>query len=342
MVLMKPVRMIILLLLVICAALLIYGYEYLHQPLKITEQSIEIKAGSGFSQITDQLEQREIISEPIIWKVYARITAKATRVQAGEYQIEPGLTPVKLLDKLVQGEVVQHQVTLVEGWTFEQLLKVLATEEKLQHQLAGLSSSEIMTVLDKPEQHPEGRFFPDSYQYISGTSDVDILQRAYQRLSVILAEEWAQRDKGLPYKTAYEALIMASIVEKETGKASERSEIAGVFLRRLNKGMRLQTDPTVIYGLGDDYKGNIKRKDLQQPTPYNTYINTGLPPTPIAMVGREAIHAALHPKPGKSLYFVAKGDGSHSFSDTLEQHNLAVKRYQLKRVEQYRSSPNSN
>lgn len=342
MVLLKRFRFVLLLLLVTCLASLTYGYQYLNQSLEIAEQSIEITAGTGFSQITAQLQQRDIISKPLIWKIYARITSKAKRVQAGEYQLEAGLTPIKLLEKLVKGDVVQHQITLVEGWTFRQLLQALAADEKLKHQLAGLTSSDVMAKLGKRDEHPEGRFFPDSYQFTSGTSDVDILQRAYQRLSAILDEEWLQRAKALPYKTAYEALIMASIVEKETGQASERAEIAGVFVRRLNKGMRLQTDPTVIYGLGENYKGNIRRKHLKQPTPYNTYVIRGLPPTPIAMVGREAIHAALHPKSGKSLYFVAKGDGSHFFSDTLAQHNQAVRRYQLKRVEQYRSSPNSN
>jgi len=343
MTLLKRLKLALLLLLVAGLALLFHGYRYLSQPLELAEQTIEITPGIGFSQISAQLQQRDIISNPLIWKLYARITSKATRVQAGEYQLEAGITPSGLLDKMVRGDVIQHQITLVEGWSFTQLLQALAADNKLEHQLAELKRSDIMAKLGKPDEHPEGRFFPDSYQFTSGTTDVDILQRAYQRLSVILDEEWLQRDKGLPYKAAYEALIMASIVEKETGQADERAEIAGVFVRRLQKGMRLQTDPTVIYGLGDSYKGNIRRKHLKQPTPYSTYVIRALPPTPIAMVGREAIHAALHPKSGKSLYFVAKGDGSHFFSDTLEQHNRAVRRYQIqRRAEQYRSTPQSN
>jgi len=340
--LLKKLKFVVLGLLVMALASGFYGYRYLTQPLDLSPQSVDVAAGSGFSTITARLQQQRLITQPTIWKIYARLTGKATRVQAGEYLFEAGLSPVAMLDKMVRGDVIQYQITLVEGWTFKQLLQALATEEKLEHRLTELNSAEIMTKLGHEKEHPEGRFFPDSYQFTSGTSDEDILRRAYQRLSTILDEEWQRRAKGLPYKKAYQALVMASIVEKETGQASERAEISGVFVRRLQKGMRLQTDPTVIYGLGDSYKGNIRRKHLKQPTPYNTYVIRGLPPTPIAMVGREAIHAALHPKDGKSLYFVAKGDGSHFFSDTLVQHNKAVRRYQLKRVEQYRSSPNTN
>jgi peptidoglycan lytic transglycosylase G len=340
--LLQKIKFALLGLVLVVLALGFYSYRYLNQPMIFDDQSIDIAAGSGFSTITARLQQQGLISQSKTWKIYARLTGKATRVQAGEYLFESGLSPVAMLDKLVRGDVVKHQITLVEGWTFKQLLQALAAEEKLEHQLTELKVAEIMAKLGYEKEHPEGRFFPDSYQFTSGTSDEDILRRAYLRLSTILEEEWQQRDKDLPYKNAYQALIMASIVEKETGQASERPEIAGVFVRRLQKGMRLQTDPTVIYGLGDSYKGNIRRKHLKQPTPYNTYVIRGLPPTPIAMVGREAIHAALHPKDGKSLYFVAKGDGSHFFSDTLAQHNKAVRRYQLKRVEQYRSSPNTN
>jgi len=340
--LLKKLKIVVLGLLAVALVSGFYGYRYLTQPLNLSPQSLDVAAGSGFSTITARLQQQGVITQPTIWKIYARLTGKATRVQAGEYQFESGLSPADILAKLVRGDVIQYQITLVEGWAFKQLLQALATEEKLEHRLTELNSAEIMAKLGHEKEHPEGRFFPDSYQFTSGTSDVDILRRAYQRLSTILDEEWQQRGKNLPYKNAYQALIMASIVEKETGQASERAEISGVFVRRLHKGMRLQTDPTVIYGLGDSYKGNIRRKHLKQRTPYNTYVIRGLPPTPIAMVGREAIHAALHPKEGKSLYFVAKGDGSHFFSDTLEQHNKAVRRYQLKRVEQYRSSPNIN
>ncbi|KJS28084.1 MAG: aminodeoxychorismate lyase, partial [Pseudomonas sp. BRH_c35] len=212
-------------------------------------------------------------------------------------------------------------------------------QPKLEQTLDGLTDAEIMSRIGASGQHPEGRFFPDTYRFTRGTSDADLLRRAYARLEQVLEEEWQQRAEGLPYKDAYQALIMASIIEKETGVPGERGEIAGVFVRRLARGMLLQTDPTVIYGMGEKYKGRITRTDLRTPTPYNTYTNAGLPPTPIAMVGREAIHAALHPADGTSLYFVARGDGSHVFSDTLNQHNRAVREYQLKRRADYRSSP---
>lgn len=339
----KRFRLILLGLLLVALGVCFQGYRALTSPLQFVDQILEVTPGSGFSQITAQLQQRDIIKQAHYWKIYARLTGKAKRVQAGEYKLTGGVSALQLLDQMVQGEVIRHQVTLVEGWTFKQFLVALAAEEKLQHELTDLTPKQVMAKLGKDDEHPEGRFFPDSYQFTRGTSDLDILQRAYQRLAAILEEEWQQRDAGLPYNNAYEALVMASIVEKETGQAAERPEIAGVFVRRLQKGMRLQTDPTVIYGLGDSYKGNIKRKHLTQPTPYNTYVIKGLPPTPIAMVGREAIHAALHPKAGKSLYFVARGDGTHVFSDTLDQHNEAVRRYQInQRAEQYRSSPNSN
>lgn len=341
--LLKRFKLALLCLLLVVFAFGFHGYHTLTKPLQFVDQVLEVPPGSGFSQITAWLQQKDIISQTLYWKIYARLTGKAKRVQAGEYQLSSGISARQLLEKMVNGEVIRHQVTLVEGWTFKQFLAALASEEKLQHELTGLSPKQVMAKLGKGDEYPEGRFFPDSYQFTRGTSDLDILQRAYQRLASILDEEWQQREEGLPYKSPYEALVMASIVEKETGQAAERPEIAGVFVRRLQKGMRLQTDPTVIYGLGDRYKGNIKRKHLTQPTPYNTYVIKGLPPTPIAMVGREAIYAALHPKAGKSLYFVARGDGSHFFSDTLEQHNKAVRRYQInQRAEQYRSSPNTN
>lgn len=324
-------------------ALAFQGYRSLVTPLEFPDQVLQIAPGSGFSTVTAELQQRNIITQPLFWKIYARITGKAKQVQAGEYELTGGVSARQLLEKMVRGDVVRYQVTLIEGRTFKQLLAALAENDELHHELSGLTPKQVMAKLGKPEEHPEGRFFPDSYHFTRGTSDLDILKRAYQRLETVLEEEWQQREKELPYKSAYEALIMASIVEKETGLAEERPEIAGVFVRRLNKGMRLQTDPTVIYGLGDQYQGNIKRKHLLLATPYNTYVIRGLPPTPIAAAGREAIHAALHPKPGKSLYFVARGDGSHFFSDTLEQHNEAVRRYQInQRAEQYRSSPKTN
>ena len=215
----------------------------------------------------------------------------------------------------------------------------LAKHEKIEQTLDGLSDSEVMAKLGHAGEFPEGRFFPDTYRFVRGMTDAQLLEKAYNRLEKVLAEEWQQRAPDLPYATPYEVLIMASLVEKETGVPQERGQIAGVFVRRMKIGMPLQTDPTVIYGLGERYNGKLTRAHLREPTPYNTYTIPGLPPTPIAMVGREAIHAALHPVSGSSLYFVAKGDGSHTFSDDLDAHNNAVREFQIKRRADYRSSP---
>ena len=238
-----------------------------------------------------------------------------------------------------RGEVVQYSLTLVEGWNFRQVRSALAKHEKIEQTLDGLSDSEVMAKLGHEGVFPEGRFFPDTYRFVRGMTDAQLLEKAYDRLDKVLAQEWEQRDPAVPYATPYQALIMASLVEKETGVPQERGQIAGVFVRRMKIGMPLQTDPTVIYGLGERYTGKLTRAHLREPTPYNTYTIPGLPPTPIAMVGREAIHAALHPADGTSLYFVAKGDGSHTFSDDLDAHNSAVREFQIKRRADYRSSP---
>lgn len=251
------------------------------------------------------------------------------------------MTAADLLRRLDAGEVIRRSVTLVEGWNFNQVRQQLARAERLQQTLDPEASNEhVMTALGLDGIHAEGRFFPDTYQYTFGMSDREVLLRAYQRMEDVLDEVWQKRANDLPIDTPYEALILASIVEKETGVPRERGQIAGVFSRRLNMGMRLQTDPTVIYGMGEAYEGNIRRSDLREPTAYNTYTIDGLPPTPIAMPGRESLEAAVNPQSGSSLYFVARGDGSHIFSDSLREHNRAVQQYQIRqRAESYRSSP---
>ena len=246
---------------------------------------------------------------------------------------------MQLLDRFNRGDVVRYQITFPEGWTFRQWLSHLASVEQFA-EIAELSSEQVMAAAGINQAHPEGWLFPDTYSYTLSDGAVDILARAHRKMVDVLNQAWTGRDMGLPYRSAYEALIMASIVEKETGLAEERSTIAGVFVRRLNKGMRLQTDPTVIYGLGDAYKGNITRAHLKALTAYNTYRINGLPPTPIAMPSAAAIDAALHPQPGTSLYFVARGDGGHYFSDSLEQHQKAVRQYQInQRAVNYQSAP---
>lgn len=315
--------------------------QWLKSPVNIDEDTvITIKKGDTLSQLARDLAAKNIIPSADALIIYARLTQQTT-IKVGEYVLPVGSNHQALLTLLQSEDVIRYSVTLVEGKTFDDFVRALQRNPTLIHTIdLKKDYAEILKVLNLALDHPEGWFFPDTYQFVRGMSDADILRQAHQRMKKVLDEQWQKRSKNLPYKNAYEALIMASIIEKETGVPYERSEIAGVFVRRLNKGMRLQTDPTIIYGLGREYKGNIRRKHLRQKTPYNTYVIDGLPPTPIAMPGREAIYAALHPKPGKSLFFVAKGDGSHQFSETLVQHNRAVRKYQIEqRREQYRSSP---
>ena len=236
---------------------------------------------------------------------------------------------MQLLEQFVAGKVIQHTLTLLEGWSFNQVIETVSNSWKLVHTLQGTEPSQVMSVIGHPAIAAEGQFFPDTYHFPAGTTDIEFLRRANQMLLQVLNEEWQQRTANLPYQTSYDALVMASIIEKETGRADEREKIAGVFVLRLKQDMKLQTDPTVIYAMGTAYNGNIRRKDLEIDSPYNTYRYKGLPPTPIALAGREAIHAALHPEDGKALYFVSRGDGSHYFSNTLKEHNSAVAKYQL-------------
>ena len=306
--------------------------QYMQRALPVGEAGFhyELKSGSNLSRAIRDLANAGIINKPRYVRFSARLAGKATQIHAGEYIIKPGMSAQEFLDMLYSGKVVQYALTLVEGWNFTQLMDAVNSHPHLEHSLTGLSDSEIMQKLGYANEYPEGRFLPDTYHFPKGMSDVAFLQRAYKAMHALLEAEWQQREVGLPYNTAYEALIMASIVEKETGLPSERREIAGVFIRRLEKRMRLQTDPTVIYGMGERYKGNIRKRDLLRDTPYNTYTRSGLPPTPIAMPGKDAIYAALHPDESENLYFVARGDGSHHFSATLKEHNQAVIKYQLK------------
>ncbi len=289
-----------------------------------------IKSGSSLSAIIYDLANKKIIKQPryILW--YARLNGLSNKMKTGNYRLTSKQTTKEFLDDIFTGKVIQFSLTIIEGWSFKQLLEALNKHPQIKHTVVNNSKEEIMLKLDLAGIHYEGQFLPDTYNFPKGLTDIEFLKRAHVSLQSVLKEEWDKRAVGLLYKNSYEALTMASIVEKETGKASERKQIAGVFIRRLEKRMRLQTDPTVIYGMGDKYKGNIRKKDLLRDTPYNTYRRSGLPPTPIALPGREAIHAALHPAEGNALYFVARGDGSHQFSATLKEHNKAVIKYQLK------------
>lgn len=289
----------------------------------------EVAPGRSVRAIAGDLESRGIIGNAAYLEWLARRSGVAARLHAGEYRIDAGTLPEAFLRQLVSGKVVQHSLTVVEGWTFRQMLAAVRAHPVLVQTLHEQSPEQIMAVLGYPGEHPEGRFLPDTYHFPRGTTDRDFLRRAYAAMQRTLEREWSGRAADLPLKTPYEALILASIIERETGAVDERARIAGVFVRRLQKGMRLQTDPTVIYGIGADFDGDIRTRDLRTDTPYNTYTRSGLPPTPIALPGAAAIHAALHPADGDELYFVSKGDGSHQFSATLEEHNRAVRRYQL-------------
>ncbi|MEQ1598552.1 MAG: endolytic transglycosylase MltG [Methylotenera sp.] len=328
----KLIKIIFLIGLLAAAGLSVWLYHYAKTPLNLAPkaQEITIKPNSGLKSIANQLVDQNVISSALPFVILTKIMHKEAELQAGDYTLNKNVSPYQLLLSLNHGKATQGSITFIEGKTFKQMRAKLAKNDNVKTTIAGLSNAEVMVVVGNGEKHPEGLFFPDTFYFDRGTTDVVLLKRSYEIMQVKLAEAWANRSSGLLYKSSYEALIMASIVEKETGKASERPEIAGVFLNRLRIGMRLQTDPTVIYGIGDKYDGNIRRKDLTTDTIYNTYTRDGLPPTPIAMPGLASIEAALHPKKTKALYFVGKGDGSHAFSNSLVEHNRAVAKYQLK------------
>lgn len=339
-------KLVVLLLIGLFSAALLLGFSAwkldstLKQPLNLTqEQLLDVPAGATPTGTFNRLEADGVLDGAFWLRLYWRFNLDGQPLHSGEYRMTPGMTAQGLIGLWQRGEVVQYSLTLVEGWNFRQVRLALAKHEKIVQTLAGLTDSEVMEKLGHPGVFPEGRFFPDTYRFVRGMTDVEFLKKAYNRLDDVLAQEWSKRAADAPYTDPYQALIMASLVEKETGVPEERGQIAGVFVRRMKIGMLLQTDPTVIYGLGERYNGKLTRAHLKEANPYNTYMVAGLPPTPIAMVGREAIHAALNPVPGSSLYFVARGDGSHVFSDNLDAHNAAVREFQLKRRADYRSSP---
>ena len=330
-------RVLWLLVLLAMGAALFYGWQDFHRfsraPLNVAAQgdSIDISRGSSFKNIVGELRQRHLTeATPLYWRLLAEQMRVADRLHAGEYALNPGITPRQLLANMAAGKVMQRNFTIVDGWTFNELREALAGAEKLKHDTAGLDDAAVMQKIGVAGEAPEGRFLPETYAYVKGDSDLDILRRSHEAMVKLLATLWPGRDKDLPLATPYDALILASIVEKETGRADERAQIAGVFVRRLENHMLLQTDPSVIYGMGASYTGNIHKSDLTTDTPYNTYTRAGLPPTPIALPGKPALQAALHPAAGNALYFVARGDGHHVFARTLEEHNRNVDCYQRK------------
>lgn len=305
---------------------------YAISPLKLqpNSQEITIQPKSGLRSIANQLVKQGVLNEPWRFILIARLLNKQSYLQAGSYTLNKNVSPYQLLLSLNHGKTTQGSITFIEGRTFAQMQEKIIKNDAIKQTLTGLSESEMLKLMGSDYSVAEGLFFPDTFYFDRNTTDTVILKRSYDSMQSKLAKAWQARDANLPYKNSYQALIMASIIEKETGKAAERPMIAGVFINRLRMGMRLQTDPTVIYGMGKYYDGNLRKKDLIADTPYNTYTRDGLPPTPIAMPGMAAINAALHPATTKALYFVGKGDGSHLFSNNLADHNLAVVRYQLK------------
>lgn len=318
-----------------------YHLKALERPAPLAQsQLFEVPPGLPFKSVAGRMQSADLVRSAFWLRVRVRLQGEARGIQAGEYEFDPGMSPLDMVRRMLEGKTKTWPIRFIEGWTFAQVRQSLNEDKHLDHVTPGLSDKQVMEALGHGGEQAEGRFFPDTYLVSKGESDLSVLRRAYQRMRKVLTEEWRGRRKGLPLKTPYQALILASIVEKETGEPSERPRIAGVFIRRLEKGMRLQTDPAVIYGLGARFDGNLTRKELEEDTPYNTYRHSGLPPTPIALPGKEAIHAVLHPAPGKALYFVARGDGTHVFSDTLAEHDRAVLKYQVRdRSKHYHSAP---
>ena len=299
-----------------------------HAPPLAQAVAMDVKPGANVRAVARELADRGVVvaAEPFIWLM--RIARKDGSIKAGSYEFETGLSPLAVLDMLTAGDDTQMALTIVEGWTFEQARKALSAVSELKHTIDQQSQADLMKRIGMTEATPEGLFFPDTYHFSPGSADIAVLRRSYRAMQERLQAGWQARDPNLPYATPSEALIMASIIEKETGRKSDRKQIASVFVNRLRLGMKLQADPTVIYGLGPQFDGNLRKRDLEADTPYNTYMRAGLPPTPIALPGQAALDAAFHPDPTKYLYFVARGDGSSHFSTTLDEHNRAVSRYQ--------------
>jgi len=305
-------------------------FYWANEPLIEAAKPIEftIQAGSGVRTAMRQVNQAGVPAEPLLLEVLARGSGRANRIKAGSYRLAAGSSPLALLQMLVRGDTIQESITIIEGWTFAQMRALLSKHEGLKKDAQSLEDTQLLARLGADYPYAEGLFYPDTYKFSRGSSDLQIFEQAHGRMKKMLDEEWAKRVEDLPYKTPYEALIMASIIEKETGTPSERDRIAAVFVNRLKRGMLLQTDPTVIYGMGANFDGNIRKQDLLTDTPYNTYKRAGLPPSPIALPGRAALQAALNPAKTNELYFVARGDGTSQFSENLSDHNKAVNQYQ--------------
>ncbi|HEX2332871.1 MAG TPA: endolytic transglycosylase MltG [Burkholderiales bacterium] len=309
-----------------------YAAWYLGSPVRIGKYPVEVEIprGAGFRTAMEQLEKSGIVIRRYEFELLARALGKERDIKAGSYEISQPVTPLELLQKLTRGDVTQAEVRLLEGWTFAQFRAALEASPHLRHDTKEMSDTDILARLNITESHPEGLFFPDTYLFGKGASDLAVLRRSYRAMARHLKEEWEARDPTVPYHSPYEALIMASIIEKETGQAGERDMIGGVLVNRLRIGMRLQVDPTIIYGLGAAFDGNLKRSHLAEDGPYNTYTRAGLPPTPIAMPGLASLRAAVRPGKTDAMYYVSRNDGSSHFSRTLEEHNRAVTRYQLR------------
>ena len=319
--------------LAILSAWLSLDYQkVLHQPAVLSKTvTIEITKGDSFKKITTKLLEQQVVFKPFWFRVITLVNKTSNKLKAGEYELSPNLTLPEIIDLFVQGKTKHYAITFPEGWTVKELLEALKNNPHLEHSLTTSTPDDVMTQLGITDAHPEGLFFPDTYFFEKHSTDIELLKRAYKKMQQVLEQEWKNRADNLPLKTPYEALTLASIIEKETAAVTERTLISGVFSRRLETDMLLQTDPTVIYGMNDNYQGNITHNDLITATPYNTYIIKGLPPTPIAIPGKAAINAALHPDSSNNIYFVARGDGTHVFSATLEEHNLAVDNFQRKK-----------
>jgi UPF0755 protein len=317
------------LILSVCATLFVWGSQPIISSGEV-EKTIDfsIKPGSGVRSAARQIRDAGVPVNPVIFEVLARITGKENKLKTGSFELALNETPIDLLNKIVNGEFSHASLVIIEGWTFQQMRKLIDMHPAIEHDTAAMSPRELMQKINPQYQSPEGLFFPDTYLFAKGSSDLLIYQQAHQAMLKHLADAWDGKLATLPYKNSYEALIMASIIEKETGQAAERTTIAAVFINRLRIGMLLQTDPTVIYGMGDQYKGKIRKVDLLTDTPFNTYTRAGMPPTPIALPGIASISAAMNPEKSEALYFVARGDGSSKFSDNLSEHNRAVNQFQ--------------